>query len=270
MSGLLDGVRIVLVEPQHPGNVGAAARAMKSTGLRHLVVVDPPAFDMERARWMAPGCEDLLGAARFVHTLDEALQGVHRAVATTARHRRHRQPVLEPAEFSARVLAAPPDQVTAVLFGREDFGLSREATTRCDSLLRIPTLEHASLNLAQAVLIIAWSLFEEARRKGLDAQGRVVGGHVRKPTATLERPDRRDGRADLPMLEPAVEELIGLLDRVGYTRAAGPEKVGVTARSALQRAGLSQREVEAIRGMVSRVDWALDHPEVDWTKTRKS
>lgn len=262
-------MRIVLVEPQHPGNVGAAARAMKSTGLRHLVVVDPPSFDMERARWMAPGCEDLLEATRFVATLDEALDGVHRAVATTARHRRHRQPVLEPADFAPQVLDAPPGQSTAVLFGREDFGLSRDASNRCDSLLRIPTLEHASLNLAQAVLIIAWSLFEEARRRGLDARGRVVGGHGEKPTATLERPDRRDARADLPLLEPAVDELIELLDRVGYTRGTAPEKVGVTARSALQRASLSQREVAALRGMVSRIEWALDHPGMDWTKTRK-
>ncbi|MBW1877112.1 MAG: RNA methyltransferase [Deltaproteobacteria bacterium] len=269
MPGLLEGVRIVLVEPQHPGNVGAAARAMKSTGLKHLVVVDPPAFDMERARWMAPGCEDLFDTTRFVGTLDEALQGVHLAVATTARHRRHRQPVLEPADFAPQVLDAPPGQSTAVLFGREDFGLSREATARCHSLLRIPTLEHASLNLAQAVLIIAWSLFEEARRRGLDAQGRLVGGHTHKPTAVYERRDGRDARADLPTLEPAVFELVALLDRVGYTRAAGPEKVGVTARSALQRAGLSRREVEAIRGMVSRIEWALDHPDVDWTKTRK-
>ncbi len=259
----------MLVEPLQPGNVGAAARAMGNTGLERLVLVDPPAFDLERARWMAPGCDDLLGQARFVPDLDTALAGVHRAVATTARHRRHRQPVLDPRQLARQILDGPEDQVTAILFGREDFGLSREATGRCDALVRIPTPEHASLNLAQAVLLVGWSLFEEARGRGMQATGRLVGGHREKPTARLERGDARDRLAELSTIEPAVQELVSLLERVGYTRGTNPEKVRVTARAALQRGTLSVREVEAIRGMVSRIEWALEHPEIDWRAKRK-
>lgn len=268
-ASLLQRVRIVLVEPIHPGNVGATVRAMANTGLSDLVLVRPQAFDVERARWMAPGCDDLLARMRIVATLDEALEGVHRAIATTARHRAHRQPVLGPSRVAEQIFGGPEDQVTAILFGREDFGLDKESTARCHSLCRIPTLEHASLNLGQAVLLLCWCLFDEARAHGLKAEGRLVGGHETKPTTHYERTDRRDARADLPTIEPAVDEVVALLERVGYTRSASPEKVALTTRSALQRSGLRVREVEALRGMVARLQWALDHPDVDWKQGRR-
>ncbi len=271
MSGvdLRGRVRVVLVEPLQPGNVGATLRAMANTGLTDLVVVDPPAFDMEQARWMAPGCDALWKDVRFVATVDEALEGAHRAVATTARHRRWNQPVVDPGALADQVLDAPPDQVTAVLFGREDFGLSRDAVARCDRLLRIPTPEHASLNLAQAVLIVSWCLVDAARARGLPAEGRAIGGHGERTTASYQkRRGRRDQPADLATLEPAVGQWVGLLERVGYTRSAAPEKVAVTWRALLQRAGATVRETEAFRGAIRRLDWALDHPGVDWKKTK--
>jgi len=251
-------VRIVLVEPLQPGNVGATVRAMANTGLEDLVVVDPPAFDVERARWMAPGCDDLLARTRFVRTLDEALVGAHRVVATTARHRRYHQPVVEPAALATQVYAAPEGHVTAVLFGREDFGLPTEAVLRCDALVRIPTPEHASLNLAQAVLIVAWCLYEEARRHGADDSGRKIGGHQEpRATAAVER-RRRDEPADVAAVEPAISEVVALLDRVGYTRSAPPDRVAQSWRSVLQRAHASVREVEALRGVVNKIQRALD------------
>lgn len=261
-------VRIVLVEPIHPGNVGATARAMRNFGLSDLVVVDPPAFDTERARWMAPGCDDLVDGIRLVADVDEALDGVHRAVATTARHRRDRQPVIGPATLAEQVWG--DDRLTAVLFGREDFGLSREAVARCDTLVRIPTFEHASLNLAQAVLIVVWALYDEGRSHGaVRTSGRMVGGHTQRSTASYQRGDRRDDAADLPTIEPAVEEMVDLLERVGYTRGTRPDKVALTGRTALQRANLTIREVEALRGMAARIQWALDHPGMDWRKKSK-
>jgi len=267
---LAERVVFVLVEPLHPGNVGATARAMKNMDLRQLALVAPPAYDPERARWMAPGCADLLGQMRIVADLDQALVGTHRAVATTARHRRDGQRVLEPRQLAEQLLDDPEDRVTAILFGREDFGLSREHVRRCDDLLRIPTPEHASLNLAQAVMVVAHDLFEAARSRGLVASGRMVGGR-KQPRATraLRRTGGRERRADLPEMEPAVQELVELLVRVGYTRSASPEKVALTARQALQSAGLSLKQVDALRGMVSRIGWALDHPELDWKATRR-
>jgi TrmH family RNA methyltransferase len=261
-----DRVVIVLVQPQQSGNVGAAARAMKNMGLERLVIVDPPAYDPERARWMAPGCDDILARMRIVKTLDEALSGVHMAVAATARHRRYDPRVLSSAELANEVVGLDGDQVVAILFGREDSGLDNDAVFRCGRVVRIHTPDHASLNLAQAVLVIAHDLYEAARSAGLaGGSGRMVGGRAAyKSTGSLQRKDARGEVADLPALEPGVEAIVGLLERVGYTRAANPTKVSLTTRQALQSAGLSVKEVHALRGMISRVEWALDNPTLDW------
>ncbi len=252
----------MLVEPQHPGNVGAAARAMKNMGLSRLVIVNPPAYDPEQARWMAPGCADLLAEMRIVATLDEALEGCHVAVATTARHRKQGQPVLTPADVALRI--SDDDRTWALLFGREDFGLSTDDVLRCDSILRIPTPEHASLNLAQAVLLCANALFSEARKHGRVATGRTLGGsRGPRTTASKSRGDRRDGPADLPRIEPAVADLVELLAHVGYFRSTPIDKVRLSARQALQRAGITIRQVEALRGMINRTAWALANPQID-------
>lgn len=267
---LADDVVFVLIEPQHPGNVGAAARAMLNMGLRRLVVVDPaPSFDPERARWMAPGADELLDQARIVATLDEALVGVHRVVASTARHRRHDQRVHEPRTLADQVWDDEPGRVTAVLFGREDFGLSNEHVMRCESIVRIATDHHASLNLAQAVLLVAHHLFEGGCRRGLLAEGRLVdGANQPRSTRSLQRRGGTDALADATHIEPALREVVGVLTRIGYTRATSPERVAVTLRQALQRARLTQAQVHALRGMARRFDLVLDRPDIDWQATR--
>lgn len=266
---LAEQVVFVLVQPQHPGNVGATARAMKNMGLRRLVVVDPaPSFDLERCRWMAPGAHDVVDQMRIVATLDEALVGVHRAIASTARHRRHGQPVHEPAVIAEDTLDG--DETVAILFGREDTGLSSADTLRCESILRIATDEHASLNLAQAVLLVAHTFFEAARKRGHRAEGRKLGGTGGpRSTRSLDKSNAAGPRADVTQLEPVVVELVALLNRVGFGKGTSPEKVGVTLREGLQRASLTVRHVSALRGMVKRVGYALDHPEIDWQASRR-
>lgn len=258
---LADDVVIVLVQPQHPGNIGSSARAMANMGLRRLVVVDPSsAFDPEQVAWMAPGSDAVLRGMRVVGTLDEALEGVHRVIGTTARHRARDLPVIEPAAVAEQVFARP-GRVTAILFGREDSGLSADDTLRCEALLRIATDHHASLNLAAAVLIVAHHLFEEGRRQGHVATGREVRGR-RGVISTRTLAGRATSpRADVAVLEPVVGSLTALLERVGFTRGIGPERVASTLREGMQRADLSQRHVKAMRGMIRRVVWALDHPE---------
>jgi TrmH family RNA methyltransferase len=256
-------VRFVLVAPQHPGNVGAVARAMKNMGFGDLAIVAPAAWDPEQARWMAPGCDDVLARMGHFATLDEALVGASRVVGTTARHRRGGQPVIDPATLAERVRAE--SGTTAVLFGREDHGLSEADLDRCEAVLRIPTAEHASLNLAQAALITAWCL----RGEGL--VGRRLGGTPGAESATgvLDRPDRRGRPADVPTAEPVVAEAVALLDTVGYLRGVDPRRVARTFRRLLQRAGATVREVEALRGMAGRVRWALENPGLDWKATRR-
>jgi tRNA (cytidine32/uridine32-2'-O)-methyltransferase len=257
---LRDQVRFVLVQPQHPGNVGAVARAMRNFGLRQLTVVDPPpSFDLERARWMAPGAHDVLDAMHIAPTLEDALTGCALVVGTTARHRSDDQPVWEPPEAAARAFDVPDDADVAVLFGREDTGLAREHTLRCGALLRIPTDHHASLNLGQAALLIAQSLFHAACQRGFLADGRMLGGRKgERPTRAMQRRSDALATADATVMEPAVLELLALLDRVGYTRGTSPEKVAATLREVLQRAAPTRKQVFALRGMVSRTQWTLD------------
>ena len=267
-DSLLERVVFVLVQPQHPGNVGAAARAMKNMGLSRLVIVDPPAFDPEQARWMAPGCDDWIANLRIVKTLDEAIEGCQLVVGSTARHRKQGHPV-HTAQHLAQRVQDLPDATMAILFGREDFGLSKADVLRCESILRIPTPEHASLNLAQAVLLVAHTFFETARKHGRVATGRPLGGsRGRSTTAAKSKADKRDRLADASRIEPAVDDLISLLDQVGYFRSTPIDKVKLTARQALQRGQVSYRHLEALRGMISRVRWAVNNPDADPRATR--
>lgn len=254
-DGLAERVHIVLVEPQVAGNVGAVARAMRNFGFRHLWLVRPAAWDPEAARWMAPGCDDLLAGARVVSELDAALVDVGYAVATTARHRRGGTPVTEPAALAAD-LHARSDRV-AILFGREDHGLDRQSVDRCAALLRIPTGPHASLNLAAAALVVCYAL-HEASRGGRPAPGRTLAGSRRRQsTAAAQRADGNDQPASLPDLEPVVDRWIDILTRVGNLRSADPLRAAAAARRWLQRAGTSRREADALRGALRDLDRAL-------------
>jgi TrmH family RNA methyltransferase len=270
-AALQDRVVFVLVEPQSPGNVGAAARAMKNMGLSRLVIVAPPSYDPEQARWMAPGAGDILANARIVPDLDCALEGVHTAVAATARHRSLGHKIDTPAELADRFFESDTRSVVAVLFGREDHGLDSVSVGRCERLLRIPTPEHASLNLSQAVLLGAHAFFDAARRRGLTAEGRTLAGRGdRKTTTTVQLPAERDQLADISLMDPAVEDIVSLLERVGYTRGVKPEKVRATARQSLYASKLTVRTAAALRGMLRRIGWALDNPGVEWRKTKGS
>ncbi|MFT6143023.1 MAG: tRNA (cytidine32/uridine32-2'-O)-methyltransferase [Myxococcota bacterium] len=243
---------------------------MLNNGLSNLIVVDPLAFDAERARWMAPGAHDILANARFVADLDTALDGVQYAVASTARHRKDGQSILSPRQVAEKVCTAGPDVTTAILFGREDHGLDTASVQRCESIVRIPTAEHASLNLSQAVLLIAHELFQAAREQGLSAPGRPIGGHhMTRSTRALDRKSKRTP-ADLPMLEATVGDWVRLMENVGYTRSTPSDRVATTARALLQRMTPSVREAGALRGMVNRIEWALAHPDIDPTTTRRT
>lgn len=262
-------VRFVLVAPQHPGNVGAVARAMKNMGLADLAIVAPAAWDPEQARWMAPDCADVLRRMGIFATLDEALVGANRVVATTARHRRRNQPVIDPGVLAARIHEDPG--LTAVLFGREDHGLAEADVERCEAILRIPTAEHSSLNLAQAAMITAWSVLQAGRARGETPTGRTLGGTPGGQTATSvhDHPDRRGRPADVATLEPAIASITGLLETVGYFRGVDPRRAGLTLRRVLQRASATVREVDGLRGMVARIQWALENPALDWRATTR-
>ena len=158
---LRERIVFVLVRPQQSGNVGTVARAMKNMGLRRLVVVAPVAFDIDKARWMAPGAAGLLDSARYVPTVADAVADCRRVYATTARGRHDHWPAHTTRTFAPEIFDG--DGASAVLFGPEDRGLANEDLLHAHSLLHIPTDAHASLNLGQAALLVAAALFDEAQ-----------------------------------------------------------------------------------------------------------
>jgi TrmH family RNA methyltransferase len=160
-------VRVVLVEPQEGGNVGAAARAMKNFGFRDLVIVGAkPDEPDEKSVWWASGADDLLRAIRYVSSLAEALSDVHLSVATTAARERHVNDELTPADLAAlasQTLGA--DETLALVFGRETSGLTAQEIATCQRTASIPTSpESPTMNLAQAVGVFCYELGKTRRR----------------------------------------------------------------------------------------------------------
>ena len=254
---LAEGVVIVLVNPLHPGNVGATARAMANLGLRRLAVVDPPCFDMERARWMASGGKDILESARFVASVEEAVEGCTWAIGATARKRRWEWPVMNQRDLAKA--AFEREGPVAVLFGREDHGLDNEALTWCTTALRIPTAGEPSLNLAQAVLMTTSAIFDEALDRGfvptdsVVRQGKRSGGGALSSTPRPPQP-----LGDLRVQRRVVDMAVELLEETPYMLGRNPEQVTVTLAQLLGRAEPTKVELEILLGMLKKTRWALD------------
>ena len=234
---------------------------MKNMGLRKLILVAPPAFDMERARWMAGGGKDVLANARIVGTVAEALEDCQLAVGCTARTRRWNWPIVDPPELARR--AFQNTGPTAILFGREDYGLENDALSRCQLLLQIPTDGDPSLNLSQAVLLVCWNLFQEALRQGWEPeeetrQGKRSGGPKKGPKKRLPKVQ---SPADLPLQNRVVKETIDLLERPPYLSSKSIEQVEVQLGMLIQRLEPTEVETDILRGMIRKTRWALDNPD---------
>lgn len=155
----MHNLRIVLVNTSHPGNIGATARAMKTMGLHDLYLVEPKHFPSVKANEMASGALDILSHAVVVNTLDEAIAECGLVVGTSARLRTIPWPKLSPREFAEKVIKENAATKIAVLFGREQSGLTNDELHRCHFHLQIPSHpNYSSLNLAAAVQIIAYEL----------------------------------------------------------------------------------------------------------------
>jgi TrmH family RNA methyltransferase len=236
-------IRIVLVEPSHPGNIGAAARAMRNMALEQLVLVRPKRFPDLEATARASGAESLLRDARVTGTLAEAIAGCGYVAATTSRERDQNFRVLDVREAASRILAEAQRAPAAVLFGAERTGLTNEDLEQSHALVRIPADgRYPSLNLAMAVQIVTYELYR--------AQS-VAGGE------TLETPAQPSPAAPLATPEEmgrlyahlaAVMEEVQFRDRT----QSGTNLMG-RIRRFLQRAELDQNEVNIVRGLLTAV-----------------
>jgi tRNA (cytidine32/uridine32-2'-O)-methyltransferase len=229
-------IRIVLVEPSHPGNIGAVARAMKNMGLEELVLVSPRQFPHSEAIARASGADDVLAQARVVATVKEAIAGCGFIAATTSRDRDQYFRVADVREAAERLLLEAQRGPAAVLFGSERAGLSNEQLEAAHLLIRIPASEsYPSLNLAMAVQIVTYELFR--------AHG------VRIETAPAAGP-----LADPLEMERLYEHLARVLDEVDFRdRTQGGTHLMARLRRLFQRAALDRNEVNILRGILTAV-----------------
>jgi tRNA (cytidine32/uridine32-2'-O)-methyltransferase len=239
-EAFLARLRVVLVETSHPGNIGAAARAMKTMGLRHLVLVAPRVFPSAEATARASGADDLLVAARIVDSLAEAIADCALVLGTTARMRHLEWPVMTPREAAGWCATQPTSHDIALVFGREQTGLTNTELALCQRAIRIPASPHfSSLNLAQAVQICAY----EMRLQALGAAADQVPPPVEDdPLATT---------AELAAL---VEHAKRAMAKVDYFDPERPKLLPQRLQRLVARPGLTHSEVQILRGFLHKVE----------------
>ena len=235
-------VRFVLVQPTHPGNIGAAARAMKNMGFSELILVDPLRFPDEEARFRAASAVDIVDRARVVGSLAEAIDDCQLVIGSSARNRRVPWPMIGPREVGTRVLDEAPHGPVAILFGREASGLTNEELARCQLHLFVPTdPAYPSLNISMALQLVAW----EIRSAWLEAGARL-------PEPPWDRP-----WAEAGAVEGLLEHLESTLDLTGFTDRRDPGQVMLRLRRLFYRTRLDQVEVNILRGVCTRIEHAL-------------
>ncbi|EED32602.1 RNA methyltransferase TrmH, group 1 [gamma proteobacterium NOR5-3] len=245
-----DHIRIVLVEPSHPGNIGAVARAMKTMGLSRLVLVAPEQFPDQQATWRAVWANDVLESATVVATLDEAIADCGFVVGTCARDRRLPWPVLDPRRAASEMAAKSRQGEVAILFGREDNGLSNDELMRCNLHLAIPTSEaYNSLNLAMAVQIVCYELHMLVVESSLPTQSNAQWD---EPLATQEN------------IERFYVHLEETMSQIGFLNPAAPRQLMPRLRRLYNRLGMDEMELNILRGILTETQKRCD--PVDWSE----
>jgi tRNA (cytidine32/uridine32-2'-O)-methyltransferase len=234
-------VRIVLVGTQHPGNIGAAARAMKTMGLGQLVLVAPEKAPNTDTAAMAAGADDLIEAAPVFATLAEAVADCALVLGCTARSRRVQLEQLEPAEGAARALAFSERGPVALVFGRERTGLDNNELQLCHASIHIPSdPSFSSLNLAAAVQVLSY----EVRIAALAGEG-----GRKPPDAAVVASE--EGPAPHAELEGFFAQLAETLDAIDFHKGRTPDSAMRKLRRLYLRAGLGSAEIRLLRGVLA-------------------
>lgn len=239
---LLAAVRIVLVEPRDPVNIAAVIRAMKNMGVSDLRLVRPIAYDPWRIEGIAHDTRDVVDQIRHHDDLDDALADCVRVAAFAGKRRAARWTVRSPERAADDLMSHATLGPVALLFGREDWGLPGEALDRAHLIVNIPTTEHSSLNLAQAVLI---GLYEIHLRAG-DATRALAAPRKSAPPPTGEQFARLFADAERA------------LEVIDFFKTRNPELILRTVRSLAFRAAPDSRELELVRAMLIEVNRAME------------
>ena len=243
---MLHSIRIVLVNTSHPGNIGAAARAMKTMGLSQLYLVGPKHFPSQEASSRASGADDVLNNAVLCESLPSALNGCSLVVGTTARARSLSALVYDPRQCSKQLIArSGAGEAVAVVFGCEQSGLTNEELDYCQAYVHIPaSQEYGSLNLAAAVQVLSY----EIRMQMLACQSMCPGSDdVDKTQHPLER------TATFEALDGLHRHLETVLHEIEFLRGRDGTIVMRRLKLMCDRASPSLREVYILRGILSAV-----------------
>ena len=234
MTAPFSNVSIILVRPQHPGNIGAIARSISNHGLGRLVMVDPPAFDPDRARWMAPHASHVIDNALFAPNLSKATRKMHFIIGATARERSWNVPTLSLSEFCEKCNGN--DEI-GLLFGPEDSGLSNHDIQHCHALITLPTHEHKSLNLSQAV--------------------NVFGAHLMATCPQDTNAPSKEKSPSPKLQKHFQEELLSLsvqsLQWSGYNQSLPEGRLYNKLLRLLERANLSHGDIVTLKGMCNKI-----------------
>ena len=230
--------RIVLVGTQHPGNIGSAARAMKTMGLSRLMLVAPERYPDPDAYALAAGANDVLDRAEIHATLASAVADCKLVLASTARKRSVPMPELTPREGAHRIIAGQALGEVALVFGRERTGLENHELQLCHEAICIPANpDYSSLNLAAAVQVLCY----EWRMAMLDDE----------PVETVSSADPDDLPAEHAEMESFFAHLGALLDDLDFHKGKAPEMVTQRLRRLFLRASPDPRELRILRGIFS-------------------
>ncbi|CAM3254487.1 putative methyl transferase in Fe-S cluster assembly [Xenorhabdus nematophila AN6/1] len=244
-AAMLENIRIILVETSHTGNMGSAARAMKTMGLSNLYLVNPLVQPDSNAIALSAGASDVIGNATIVNTLDEALAGCELVIGTSARSRTLPWPMVEPRECGERCVKASNHSPVAIVFGRERVGLTNEELQKCHYHLYIPTNpEYGSLNLAMAVQLVSYEIrmaylaFQEKSEKTVS------------PEHETEYPPIED-------MERFYQHFEQVLSESGFIRKVHPGQIMNRLRRLYTRARPETQELNILRGILTSMEkWA--------------
>jgi len=240
VAARLERVRVVLVGTVHSGNIGAAARAMKNMGLRRLYLAAPQDFPHREATYRAVQAADLLEQAVVTPDLGSAIADCTLVIGTSARERRIQLPQLSPRDLGALCIRAPSEEQIALIFGREDSGLSNEELRLCHWHVHVPTSpDYASLNLAAAVQLLCYEL-RMAALEPADRDGAATADWD-EPLATVEGVER------------FYEHLEATLAEIGFLNPAAPRQLMTRLRRLFNRVRLDQMELNILRGILTEV-----------------
>lgn len=236
----LENIRIILVEPLYGGNVGSVCRAMANSGLKALTLVNPKPLDMGEARMMACHAKHVLDGRRECATLAEAVADCTLVIGTSAREGLYRQHARTPREWAPIILDAAAQGPVALVFGREDKGLSNDELALCNRIIQIPSdPDCPSLNLSQAVLICCYEIF--------------VLADVYQP------PEEKSIPATSELRERMFAIWRELLLKIGFMEPDKADHMMQGIRRLMGRGAVTEDDVRILMGIARQTDWAVDH-----------